>query len=112
MRKVDFASCSLKPSAVGEITGFRGIHAEDFMAGKRIEEFQAFERQAARALIKLQAATWLIDLRHLPSNRFEALSGNRKRAIQHPHQRPMERLFRLGRYWGDFRGHGPTAASG
>jgi proteic killer suppression protein len=49
----------------------------DFMAGKRIKEFQAFERQAAKALTKLQAATRLIDLRHPPSNRFEALSGNR-----------------------------------
>jgi proteic killer suppression protein len=49
----------------------------DFMAGKRIKEFQAFERQAVKALTKLQAATCLTDLRHPPSNRFEALGGNR-----------------------------------
>ena len=50
----------------------------DFMAGKRVKEFQAFDRQAAKALTKLQAATRLSDLRHPPSNRFEALGGNRK----------------------------------
>jgi len=50
----------------------------DFLAGKRVKEFQSFERQAAKALTKLQAATRLIDLRHPPSNRFEALGGERK----------------------------------
>jgi toxin HigB-1 len=48
------------------------------MAGKRIKEFQAFERQAAKALTKLQAATRLKDLRHPPSNHFEALGGDLK----------------------------------
>nr|WP_247897323.1 type II toxin-antitoxin system RelE/ParE family toxin [Azospirillum argentinense] len=47
------------------------------MAGKRVKEFQAFDRQAAKALTKLQAAVRLIDLRHPPSNRFEALGGDR-----------------------------------
>jgi toxin HigB-1 len=50
----------------------------DFMAGKRVKEFQAFDRQAAKALTKLQAAVRLMDLRHPPSNRFEALGGDRK----------------------------------
>lgn len=50
----------------------------DFLAGKRVKEFQFFERQAAKALTKLQAATRLMDLRHPPSNRFEALGGERK----------------------------------
>lgn len=49
----------------------------DFMAGSRIREFQAFDRQAAKALTKLQAATRLMDLRYPPSNRFEALGGDR-----------------------------------
>ncbi len=48
-----------------------------FLAGKRVKEFQAFDRQAAKALTKLQAATRLMDLRHPPSNRFEALGGDR-----------------------------------
>lgn len=50
----------------------------DFLAGKRVKEFQAFDRQAAKALTKLQAAVQLMDLRHPPSNRFEALGGDRK----------------------------------
>lgn len=50
----------------------------DFMAGKRVKAFQGFERQAAKALTKLQAATRLMDLRHPPSNGFEALGGDRK----------------------------------
>lgn len=49
-----------------------------FLAGERVKEFQAFDRQAAKALTKLQAATRLIDLRRPPSNRFEALQGDRK----------------------------------
>lgn len=49
----------------------------DFLAGKRVKEFQAFEHQAVKALTKLQAATRLMDLRHPPSNRFEALGGDR-----------------------------------
>lgn len=49
----------------------------DFMAGKRVREFQSFDRQAARALTRLQAATCLFDLRNPPSNRFEALGGDR-----------------------------------
>lgn len=49
-----------------------------FLAGERVKEFQAFDRQAAKALTKLQAATRLMDLRRPPSNRFEALQGDRK----------------------------------
>jgi proteic killer suppression protein len=43
-----------------------------------VAEFQAFERQATKALTKLQAVTRLVELRNPPSNRFEALSGERK----------------------------------
>lgn len=49
-----------------------------FLANKRVKEFQAFERQAVKALTKLQAATRLKDLLKPPSNRFEALGGDRK----------------------------------
>jgi proteic killer suppression protein len=48
-----------------------------FAAGERVPEFQAFERQAAKALTKLTAAARLIELRNPPSNRFEALGGDR-----------------------------------
>jgi len=50
----------------------------DFLSGKRVKEFQAFERQAVKALTKLNAAVRLADLRNPPSNRFEALGGDRK----------------------------------
>lgn len=50
----------------------------DFLAGKRVAAFQAFERQAAKALTKLQAVTRLVELRNPPSNRFEALGGDRE----------------------------------
>ena len=46
-----------------------------FVAGKRVPEFQAFERQAQRRLAILNEATCLEDLMMLPSNRFEALAG-------------------------------------
>jgi toxin HigB-1 len=51
---------------------------EQFLGGKRIKEFQAFADRAAIALTKLQAATKLVDLRNPPSNRFEAMGGDRK----------------------------------
>ena len=56
----------------------RDKRTQDFMAGKRVPEFQAFERQILKALTKLQAVSRLIELRNPPSNRFEALSGNRQ----------------------------------
>jgi proteic killer suppression protein len=46
--------------------------------GKRVPEFQAFARQAEKRLRVLDAADTLRALRMLPSNRFKALSGNRK----------------------------------
>lgn len=50
---------------------------ENFLAGKRVKQFQAFERAAAKGLTKLQAVARLVELRNPPSNRFEALSGDR-----------------------------------
>lgn len=41
-------------------------------------EFQAFERQAQRSIGILNEASCLEDLMELPSNRFEALGGDRK----------------------------------
>jgi proteic killer suppression protein len=46
--------------------------------GEFVKQFKAFETQALRKLDMLNAATRLTDLRMPPSNRLEALSGDRK----------------------------------
>ncbi len=51
---------------------------ECFLASERVKEFQSFADAVARALTRLQAAQVLGDLRAPPSNRFEALRGDRK----------------------------------
>ncbi len=59
------------------ISGCKDRKTEQFLAGKRVKEFQAFAGAAAKALTRLQAAVLLSDLRSPPSNRFEALHGDR-----------------------------------
>jgi proteic killer suppression protein len=59
------------------IIGCRDRKTQRFLAGERVKEFQAFADGAAKALTKLQAAVILGDLRSPPSNRFEALHGDR-----------------------------------
>lgn len=59
------------------IKTFADRRTADFAAGKRVKEFHAFERQAAKALTKLNASARLIELRNPPSNRFETLGGDR-----------------------------------
>ena len=59
------------------IGGCKDRRTERFLAGERIAAFQAFAPAAAKALTRLQAATVLNDLRNPPSNRFEALHGDR-----------------------------------
>lgn len=59
------------------ISGCKDRKTERFLAGQRVKEFQAFADAAAKALTKLQAAVILSDLRNPPSNRFEALHGDR-----------------------------------
>ena len=49
-----------------------------FAAGDRVKEFQGFERQAYKRLEILEAAPNKESLMALPSNRFEALGGDRK----------------------------------
>ncbi len=46
--------------------------------GHRVRRFESFRVQAERRLQILDSATCLDDLARLPSNRLEALSGNRK----------------------------------
>lgn len=57
---------------------YRDKRTQDFAEGKRVREFQAFERQAYRRLELLEAAPNKEALMALPSNHFEALSGTRK----------------------------------
>jgi len=57
---------------------YRDKRTERFAAGERVREFQAFKEQAERRLDILETAVSRRDLMLLPSNRFEALGGNRK----------------------------------
>jgi len=57
---------------------YRDQRTARFAAGERVKEFQAFKDQAERRLDILETAISCNDLMRLPSNRFEALSGNRK----------------------------------
>jgi proteic killer suppression protein len=59
------------------ILGCKDRRTERFLAGERVPAFQSFAEAAAKALTKLQAAVVLGDLRAPPSNRFEALHGDR-----------------------------------
>jgi len=69
----------MAPSGSPEIPPkFRDKRTERFAAGERVREFQAFKEQAERRLDILEAAVSRDDLMMLPSNRFEASSGDRK----------------------------------
>ena len=57
---------------------YRDKRTARFADGERVKEFQAFREQAERRLDILEVAVSRIDLRRLPSNRLEALSGDRK----------------------------------
>ena len=59
------------------IKSFRGKKTETLYNGARVKDFQAIATQAERRLQILDNATSLQDLRNLPSNRFEALRGDR-----------------------------------
>jgi proteic killer suppression protein len=57
---------------------YRDRRTERFAAGERVKEFEAFKEQAERRLDILEAAVDRSDLILLPSNRFEALGGDRQ----------------------------------
>jgi proteic killer suppression protein len=59
------------------ILSFRDKRTEAFARGTFVREFQGFDRQAFKRLEILDAATSVADLRSLPSNRLEALKGDR-----------------------------------
>jgi toxin HigB-1 len=56
---------------------YRDKRTERFAAGERVREFAGFKDQAERRLDILEAAVRKTDLMRLPSNRFEALGGDR-----------------------------------
>lgn len=62
----------------GDRPKFRDKLTERFAKGERIKRFHAFKEQAERRLDLLEAATSVDDLKKLPSNRLEALGGDRK----------------------------------
>ena len=59
------------------IRSYRDKKTEAFARGDFVKDFQGFRRQAEKRLEILNAAETLGDLAALPSNRFEALSGDR-----------------------------------
>lgn len=59
------------------ILNYSDKKTEKFALGDFVKAFQGFENQAAKRLSMLNAATSLSDLRAIPSNRLEALRGDR-----------------------------------
>jgi len=59
------------------ILNYRDKKTQKFAEGEFVKAFSGFEEQAAKRLSILNAATSLNDLQSLPSNRLEALRGNR-----------------------------------
>ena len=60
------------------INGFKCRKTELLFNGGRVAAFSGFKRQAEKRLRILDAANTIEVLKALPSNRLEALSGNRK----------------------------------
>ena len=61
------------------IGSYRDKWTEAFAVGSFVRRFQGFSGQAEKRLEILDAAETLVDLAALPSNRLEALSGDRAR---------------------------------
>jgi toxin HigB-1 len=59
------------------ILSYGDKRTEAFAEGKFVREFQGFDRQGWKRLEILNAASSLGELAILPSNRYEALKGNR-----------------------------------
>jgi proteic killer suppression protein len=60
------------------ILSYANKRTEVFANSEHVREFSGFERQGWKRLEILDAATGLADLRALPSNRLEALHGDRE----------------------------------
>ena len=59
------------------VRGFKDRRTERFFEGQLVRAFQGFADQATRRLTVLDNAASLQDLAGLPSNKLEALSGDR-----------------------------------
>jgi len=59
------------------ILSYRDKRTKQFAEGEFVRAFQGFDRQGWKRLDVLNAAISLADLRALPSNRLEALKGDR-----------------------------------
>lgn len=64
-------------SPFNEYPKYKDRRTENFALGEWVKEFQSFERQAQKRLDILEAAPNKEALMKLPSNRFEALTGDR-----------------------------------
>jgi proteic killer suppression protein len=60
------------------ILSYRDKRTQAFADGAFVRKFQGFDRQGWKRLEILDAATSLDELRALPSNRLEALCGDRR----------------------------------
>lgn len=60
------------------ILSYASKRTEAFARGERVREFAGFDRQGWKRLEILDAAISLEELRVLPSNRLEALYGDRR----------------------------------
>lgn len=60
------------------IKSFKSTSAEELFEGSCPKKWLSFREQAEKRLQILDAATCIADLRFLPSNRLEALKGDRK----------------------------------
>ena len=76
---------------------YRDKRTARFADGERVKEFQAFEEQAKKRLVILQSAVSRQGLMLLPSNRFEALGGDR----QGQYSIRINRQWRLCFEWSD-----------
>lgn len=79
------------------IRSYRDRRTRRFAEGERVTDFEGFAKQAEKRLEILDAAQSLEDLRGLPSNRLEALGGDR----QGQYSIRINRQWRLCFEWPD-----------
>ncbi len=60
------------------IKSYASRDSEKLAAGEKVRKWEPFRHQAEKRMRVLDAATKLVDLAALNSNRLEALKGNRK----------------------------------
>lgn len=60
------------------IKSFADNKTEELYHGDFIKQFSVFREKAERKLLLIDCASGLADLRNLPGNKLEIISGNRK----------------------------------